>query len=311
MHCALPPFEPPDGVHQRRLALVVVGGAWPRGGRRPSAIAQLQGFSSCSPAAFPHQWSVWWGEASRAAASAPPSASRIFIIRAEAEERTEWGVASAWVGDPFLPPVFGGEMHPPALRWRPPAMRGEGELLLPGQGVAFRPLSGRQSCRARAGHVQVLLAPSAALGGRLTRRTSRGRYSCSGTASVRTGVRTWRCTLGWLLFAGAVSVGSIPRTAPSDSSALMACPRPSCGDVGEGPFTAVSVLRLSLLLFSRPRWRSLSLLLQRSLASRLEFVVPQALWCGGCSYPRERNQSPVYKGIYWVLPEQNVTASST
>jgi hypothetical protein len=34
-----------------------VGGARPRGGWGPSAIARLQGFSSCSPAAFPHQWS--------------------------------------------------------------------------------------------------------------------------------------------------------------------------------------------------------------------------------------------------------------
>jgi hypothetical protein len=66
-------------------------------------------FSSGSPAAFPHQWAIWWREASRAAASAPPSASRIFVIRAEAEERTEWGVPPAWVGNPFLPPAFGGK----------------------------------------------------------------------------------------------------------------------------------------------------------------------------------------------------------
>jgi hypothetical protein len=44
---------------------------------------------------------------------------------------------------------------------------GEGELLLPAQGAAFRPPSGR-------------LWP-AAPGGRITRRTPRGRYSCSGT----------------------------------------------------------------------------------------------------------------------------------
>jgi hypothetical protein len=84
MHRALPPFEPPNGVLQRRLALAVVGGARPRGDRHLSTIARLQGFSSCSSAAFPHQWTVWWGEASRAAASAPPSASRIFVILAEA-----------------------------------------------------------------------------------------------------------------------------------------------------------------------------------------------------------------------------------
>jgi hypothetical protein len=44
---------------------------------------------------------------------------------------------------------------------------GEGELLLPSQGVAFRPLSGRRW--------------PAAPGGLTTRRTPRGRYSCSGT----------------------------------------------------------------------------------------------------------------------------------
>jgi hypothetical protein len=107
MHRALPPFEPPDGVLQR-LALAVVGGARPCGDRHLSAIARLRGFLSCSPAAFPHQWAVWWGEASRAAASAPPSASRIFVTQAEAEERTEWGVASAWAGNPFLHPSIWG-----------------------------------------------------------------------------------------------------------------------------------------------------------------------------------------------------------
>ena len=44
------------------------------------------------------------------------------------------------------------------------------------------------------------------------------------------------------------------------SLALMACPRPSSGDAGEGLVTAVSALRSSLLLFSRPKRGSLSLL---------------------------------------------------
>jgi hypothetical protein len=80
------------------------------------------------------------------------------------------------------------------------------------------------------------------------------------------------------------------------SLALMACPRPSSGDVGEGLLTAAFALRLPLLLFSRPRRRSLSLLMERSPASHLEFVVPQALRCRGCSYPREWNQSSVCNG---------------
>jgi hypothetical protein len=63
----------------------------------------------------------------------------------------------------------------------------------------------------------------------------------------------------------------------SGSLALMACLRPSCGDVGEGLFPAAFALRSSLLLFSRPKRRSLSLLMERSPASHPEFVIPQAL----------------------------------
>jgi hypothetical protein len=44
------------------------------------------------------------------------------------------------------------------------------------------------------------------------------------------------------------------------SLALMACPRPSSRDVGEGLVTAASALRSLLLLFSRPKRGSLSLL---------------------------------------------------
>jgi hypothetical protein len=39
-----------------------------------------------------------------------------------------------------------------------------------------------------------------------------------------------------------------------------------------------------------------ALLVQRLPASHLEFVVLQALWCRGCSYPREWDQSPVCNG---------------
>jgi hypothetical protein len=66
--------------------------------------------------------------------------------------------------------------------------------------------------------------------------------------------------------------------------------------VGEGLIAAASALGSSLLLFSHPERRSLSLLLQWSAASHLEFVVPQALRGGGCSYPREWNRSSVCNG---------------
>jgi hypothetical protein len=57
MHCALPPSEPPDGERPRCFRLAAVGGAQLRGGWHLSAIARLQGFSSFSSAASPHQWS--------------------------------------------------------------------------------------------------------------------------------------------------------------------------------------------------------------------------------------------------------------
>ena len=116
MHCALPPFEPPDGMLQRRLALAVVGGARPHGDRYLSAVARLQGFSSCSPAAFPHQWAVWWGEASRAAASAPPSASRIFVILAEAEGELSRGSTSRMGRQAVSSFSIQGRRHSLALR---------------------------------------------------------------------------------------------------------------------------------------------------------------------------------------------------
>ena len=86
------------------------------------------------------------------------------------------------------------------------------------------------------------------------------------------------------------------RSQTSGSLALMACPRPSSGDVGEGLLTAAFALRSSLLLFSHPRRRSLSLLVQWLLASRLGLVIWQPLRYGGCSYPREWNQSSVCNG---------------
>jgi hypothetical protein len=67
-------------------------------------------------------------------------------------------------------------------------------------------------------------------------------------------------------------------------------------DVNEGLVAAASALRSSLLLFSRPERRSLSLLMERAAASHLEFFVPQALRCGGCSYPWEWNRSSICNG---------------
>jgi hypothetical protein len=69
----------------------------------------------------------------------------------------------------------------------------------------------------------------------------------------------------------------------SGSLALMSGSRPLSWDANKNLPAAASVLGPSLLL-------------QRSLANQQEFVVPQALRCGGCSYPREWNRSSVCNG---------------
>jgi hypothetical protein len=84
-------------------------------------------------------------------------------------------------------------------------------------------------------------------------------------------------------------------TRTSGLLALMACPHPP--DRGEGLFTVAFALGQSLLLSSRPRRRSLSLLVQWSPASRLELVFLQPLRCGGSSFLREWSRSPICKGM--------------
>jgi hypothetical protein len=174
MHCALPPSEPPDGERPRCLRLVV-GGAQPCGGWHLSAIAQLQGFSSGSPAAFPHRWSPRMVTTSSMEGRSKPGCGLCPALSFKDLHHPCWG---------------GGELSRSSasrMGWRPASSSGiwgwkpssssaeeasfshagEGELLLPGQGAAFHPLSGR-------------LWPAASEG-LTTRRTPRGRYSCSGT----------------------------------------------------------------------------------------------------------------------------------
>jgi hypothetical protein len=73
---------------------------------------------------------------------------------------------------------------------------------------------------------------------------------------------------------------SATRGPTSGSLALISGSRPSSGDANESLPVVASALGPSLLL-------------QRSPASHPEFVVPQALRCGGCSYLREWNRSSV------------------
>jgi hypothetical protein len=81
----------------------------------------------------------------------------------------------------------------------------------------------------------------------------------------------------------AVEAVSAAHGPTSGSLALMSGSLLSSGDANESLPVAASVLG---------PW----LLLQRSLASCPELVAPQALRCGGCSYPRGRNRSSVCNG---------------
>jgi hypothetical protein len=118
---------------------------------------------------------------------------------------------------PLLPSVFGGEGHSPSVALSAAACLAPWSerlwgcfrcRLLPlGRSVAARPPHGCRSRRARAGHVQVLPAPPAAPGGRRTRRTPPRAVFVFWDSLVlapvaRTGVRTCRCALGRLPFAG-------------------------------------------------------------------------------------------------------------
>jgi hypothetical protein len=73
----------------------------------------------------------------------------------------------------------------------------------------------------------------------------------------------------------------------SGSLALISGSRPLSGDANESLPAAASILGPSLLL-------------QRSLVSHQEFVVLQALRCGGCSYPWGWNRSSVCNGTLSV-----------
>jgi hypothetical protein len=126
-------FRAPDGEHPRCLRLAAVGGAQPHGGWHPSAIARLQGFSSGSPAAFPHQWSPKMVTTSSMVGRSKPGCGLCPALSFKDLHHPCWGggrgksgPVSVRADDPLLPPASGGGNHPPALRRRRPlAMRGK------------------------------------------------------------------------------------------------------------------------------------------------------------------------------------------
>jgi hypothetical protein len=98
MHRVLPPSEPLDGERPCCFRLAVVGGA------------------------------------SRAATSAPPSASRIFIILAGEEGEASRGLPSRGLASRFFLRLLGVETILQLCEEAPSSRAGEGELLLPSPG---------------------------------------------------------------------------------------------------------------------------------------------------------------------------------
>jgi hypothetical protein len=256
--------------------LVIVGETQLRGSWYLSAIVRLQGFSSGSSAASPCRWSPKTVTSSSVVGRSKPGCDLGPTPSFKDLRHPGWGGGLA---EPELYLLHGSADH---LFFQ--LLVVETILQLCGGGVL-------QPCRGR--------------------RTVAAQLGCNIPSSVlafvaRTGVRACRCALERPALAGAALVDrwtspsvstwwqlkkasplSGPSAPPTDRPlallALMSGSRPLSGDANESLPVAVSVLG---------PW----LLLQRSLAGRPELVAPQALRCGGCSYPRGRNRSSVCNG---------------
>jgi hypothetical protein len=204
MHCVLPPSEPLDGERPRCLR-IIVGGAQPRGGWHLSAIAWLQGFSSGSPAASPHQWSPKTVTTSSMVGRSKPGCGLCPALSFKDLHHPCWGggrgepgPAFVWAGVPLLPPASGGGNHPLALwRRRPLAMSGKANCCCPArvQHSVLCPSDGGQPHRRVSQHV------IRREGG--TRVLGRSRSCFRG----ENGDEDLPVHFGWPAFAGAVLVG--------------------------------------------------------------------------------------------------------
>jgi hypothetical protein len=211
------------------------------------------------------------------------------------------GPAFAWAGVPLLPPASGGGNHPPALRRRrPPAMRGKANCCCPAtmqHSVLCPGDCGRPRCRVSQ-HVVRREGGARVLG--RSRSRFRGEDG-SEDLPVRFGAADARwCGVGGQVDAsvGAEVVAAGEGFSANEIVGAICTPglrlfgfnvwfRPPRGDANES---------LPAVAFAPGP----SPLLQRLTASHPEFVVPQALRCGGCSYPREWNRSSVCNGTLSV-----------
>jgi hypothetical protein len=292
MHRVFPPSEPPNGGRLWFFRLVVVGGTQLRGSWYLSAIVRLQGFSSDSPATSPRRWSPKTVTTSSMVGRSEPGCDLGPALSFKDLHHPGWGGGRA-EPELYLPRGFVGHLLPQHSRER--ALTG----LAGGSDFDNAGLVGGERRQLQ----RVGLAGSAGSGsapGAPSRRKSGCRTAHTGgppktSRAARAAFVFW----GYPAFApvrrlcaevGAPlvrddpsgdlpvgrwlpsSMGSPPPSAlrASGSLALIACPRPSSGDVGEGIVAAASALRPSPLQFGHLERRSLSLLLERSAVSHLE-----------------------------------------
>jgi hypothetical protein len=204
------------------------------------------------------------------------------------------GAASAWVGDPFLPPAFEGEGHPPAPRRRPPAMRGKANccslarvqlsVLHPGDGRAARgPATSRSSSAYAARAVLVFWDGlgedgsedlSVRFGAAVVHQRGVGgpplvRLPTVAIASADETVGA-SCAPDLRLFGFNAWFSSPVRGHERRPFSSSVCPE----------VIAAAILAPEVEVV-------VALLAQWSPTSCSGLVIPQALWCGGSSFPRE------------------------
>jgi hypothetical protein len=304
MHRVFPPSKPPDGGHSQFFRLVV-GGMQLRGSWYLSAIVRLQGFSSGSPAASPRRRSPKTVTTSSMVGRSEPSCDLGPALSFKDLHHPGWGRGRA-EPELYLPRGFVGHLLPQHSRER--ALTGlargsdfDNAGLVGGEHHQLQ----RVGLAGSAGSGSAPGAPSRRRSGCRAARTggppkmSRAAraafvfWGCPAFAPVRrfcaevgaplvreypSGdllVGRWlpSSALRWWWLKKSLSpMGSPPPSAlrASGSLALIACPRPSSGYVGEGVVAAVSALRPSPLQFGHLERRLLSLMLERAAANHLE-----------------------------------------
>jgi hypothetical protein len=161
--------RPPSGLIAGRLCslfparwccqpcplLAAAGGARPCGGWRSSAIAQLQGFSSCSPAAVSCRWSSTRMTTGLMVERSEPGYSLPPALNFKDVHHPRWGGRRAELGSYllhgmvtrfFLQRLEGKDVHQPC-RGGEPRLHGAGRLRAPSAAACLAPWLGWLWCR--------------------------------------------------------------------------------------------------------------------------------------------------------------------